>query len=200
MSSREHDCPLCGKEWHCEGCHTREGTRLCDECSTQQAQQVPPADEPCGVLDPGKCQEAPETGAYLGIEQRSVTVAGAEGSQSRESTPAPSVSTHQDDAARLSWNREESIPVRNGYAAQMYTQGFRAGSAWKSSQDGNATHQQRLLNNVAERAIAYWRKWRGQDGGLGAGNKQPFNDLMLAIEALVTARSTSHDSTKGDEK
>jgi hypothetical protein len=33
MSSREHDCPKCGKEWHCEGCDNQEETRLCDDCA-----------------------------------------------------------------------------------------------------------------------------------------------------------------------
>lgn len=35
MSSREHLCPRCGREWHCEGCHTREVVRDCDSCAEE---------------------------------------------------------------------------------------------------------------------------------------------------------------------
>jgi hypothetical protein len=41
MSSREHICPRCGKEWHCDGynpdgtlCQTGEVERPCSECMT----------------------------------------------------------------------------------------------------------------------------------------------------------------------
>ena len=32
MSSRDHHCPRCDKDWHCIGCHTQDTERLCDNC------------------------------------------------------------------------------------------------------------------------------------------------------------------------
>lgn len=40
MSSREHSCTLCNKEWHCEGCETREVDKLCDECKDRVTKRL----------------------------------------------------------------------------------------------------------------------------------------------------------------
>lgn len=32
MSSRQHECPVCGRQWSCDGCYTREVERECDVC------------------------------------------------------------------------------------------------------------------------------------------------------------------------
>lgn len=36
MSTRDHHCPRCEKDWHCIGCHTRDDERLCDTCQEQE--------------------------------------------------------------------------------------------------------------------------------------------------------------------
>lgn len=32
MSSRDHECSICHKEWHCDGCETQEIIKVCDDC------------------------------------------------------------------------------------------------------------------------------------------------------------------------